>query len=115
MTKAQLKILISSLIGFIIIGIAMFIIFFANIDNDPIFPTFLPIAFFFTYEYLIINFVKGDYLTKEHEKMEKQTYDSYTRFSSYWYRRLIKFFLAVCIIMMPLMWGLTIVECAGMH
>lgn len=52
MTKAQLKILISSLIGFIIIGIAMFIIFFANIDNDPIFPTFLPIAFFFTYEYI---------------------------------------------------------------
>ena len=114
MTKAQLKILISSLIGFIIIFIAMFIIVFSNTDNI-IFPTFLPVAFFFTYEYLIINFVKGDYLTKEHEKMEEQTYDSYTCFSSYWYRRLIKFFLAVCIIMMPLMWGLTIVECAGMH
>ena len=114
MTKAQLKILIGSLIGFIIIFIAMFIIVFSNTDNI-IFPTFLPVAFFFTYEYLIINFVKGDYLTKEHEKMEKQTYDSYTCFSSYWYRRLIKFFLAVCIIMMPLMWGLTIVECAGMH
>ena len=114
MTKAQLKILIGSLIGFIIIFIAMFIIVFSNTDNI-IFPTFLPVAFFFTYEYLIINFVKGDYLTKEHEKMEEQTYDSYTCFSSYWYRRLIKFFLAVCIIMMPLMWGLTIVECAGMH
>ena len=114
MTKAQLKILISSLIGFIIIFIAMFIIVFSNTDNI-IFPTFLPVAFFFTYEYLIINFVKGDYLTKEHEKMEEQTYDSYTQFSSYCYRRLIKLFLAVCIIMMPLMWGLTIVECAGMH
>ena len=114
MTKAQLKILIGSLLGFIIIFIAMFIIVFSNTDNI-IFPTFLPVAFFFTYEYLIINFVKGDYLTKEHEKMEEQTYDSYTCFSSYWYRRLIKFFLAVCIIMMPLMWGLTIVECAGMH
>ena len=114
MTKAQLKILISSLIGFIIIFIAMFIIVFSNTDNI-IFPTFLPCAFFFTYEYLIINFVKGDYLTKEHEKMEEQTYDSYTQFSSYCYRRLIKLFLAVCIIMMPLMWGLTIVECAGMH
>ena len=114
MTKAQLKILIGSLLGFIIIFIAMFIIVFSNTDNI-IFPTFLPVAFFFTYEYLIINFVKGDYLTKEHEKMEEQTYDSYTRFSSYCYRRLIKLFLAVCIIMMPLMWGLTIVECAGMH
>ena len=115
MTKAQLKILIGSLLGYIIIVIAMFIIFFANIDSDIVFPTFLPVAFFFTYEYLIINFVKGDYLTKEHEKMEEQTYDSYTQFSSYCYRRLIKLFLAVCIIMMPLMWGLTIIQCAGMH
>ena len=80
MTKAQLKILIGSLLGFIIIVIAMFIIFFANIDSDIVFPTFLTVAFFFTYEYLIINFVKGDYLTKEHEKMEEQTYDSYTQF-----------------------------------
>ena len=69
MTKAQLKILIGSLLGYIIIVIAMFVIFFANIDNDIVFPIFLPIAFFFTYEYLIINFVKGDYLTKEHEKI----------------------------------------------
>lgn len=75
--------------------------------------SFLFFALLFTYEYFLINLVKGDYLTKEREEIEDKTYDEYMRFSSYCYRRVIKVFLAICIIMMPIMWGLCIMEFAS--
>ena len=114
MTKHLFKIHIGLIIGFILTFLATFIvtIISSNFSQEKS-PIPISLAFFFTYEYLIINFIKGDYLTKEHEKGEKISCSEYTRFSSYLYRRIIKIFLSICIIMIPIMWGLSIITYIG--
>ncbi len=112
MFKPQFKILTAFLLGLVLTFISIFIITFSNSNYDMP-SSFTVFALFFTYEYFLINLVKGDYLTKEREEIEDKTYDEYMRFSSYCYRRVIKVFLAICIIMMPIMWGLSIMEFAS--
>lgn len=66
-------------------------------------------ALFFTYEYLIINFLKDDFLTKEFKERAKYEYSEDKYRSIVIYRGIIKFALCVCILLAPIMWAMAII------
>lgn len=100
------KIHIGLIIGFLISFISGLILVIASDKNLTI---FLPMALFFTYEYLIINFLKDDFLTKEFKERAKYEYSEDKYRSIVIYRGIIKFALCVCILLAPIMWAMAII------
>lgn len=100
------KIHIGLIIGFLISFISGLIM--VIVSNKEI-TIFLPIALFFTYEYLIINFLKDDFLTKEFKERAKYEYSEDKYRSIVIYRGIVKFALCVCILLAPIMWGMAII------
>lgn len=100
------KIHIGLIIGIFISFISGLILVIAS---DKEFTIFLPMALFFTYEYLIINFLKDDFLTKEFKERAKYEYSEDKYRSIVIYRGIIKFALCVCILLAPIMWGMAII------
>ena len=95
------KIHIGLIIGFLISFISGLILVIASDKNLTI---FLPMALFFTYEYLIRNF-----LTKEFKERAKYEYSEDKYRSIVIYRGIIKFALCVCILLAPIMWAMAII------
>lgn len=108
--KPMFKIHLGLILGFPVVFIAVVITGFLSHNEMSV---FLPPCYFFTYEYLIMEFLKGNYLSKEQEEFEDKTYEEFMRFSSYCYRRLLKVFRVICIIAIPIFWGLAVAECTG--
>ncbi|MGN0456115.1 MAG: hypothetical protein ACI4F2_04600 [Acutalibacteraceae bacterium] len=100
------KIHIGLIIGFLISFISGLILIIAS---DKEITIFLPMALFFTYEYLIINFLKDDFLTKEFKERAKYEYSEDKYRSIVIYRGIVKFALCVCILLAPIMWGMAII------
>lgn len=96
------KIHIGIIVGFLIAFISTFILV---VSSDKEINVFYPMALFLTYEYLIINFLKGDFLTKEFKERAKVELSDYKYRSVVIYRGLIRFALGVCIILAPIMWA----------
>lgn len=99
------KIHIGLLIGFFITFISVVIVTYAS---DKEINAFFPIALFLTYEFLIINFLKGDFLTEEFKERAKRELNEKDYFSISTYRGIIKFALGVCIIVAPIMCAMAI-------
>ena len=93
--------------------ISFFISFFSNLclvifSNEEINAYYL-IALLLTYMYLIINFLKDDFLSKEFKEKAKLELNSHDYISVIIYRGIIYFVLSVCIIIAPLMWAMAII------
>lgn len=81
----------------------------AVFSSDKEINTYYPIALFFTYEYLIINFLKDDFLTKEFKEKARRELNSHEYSYVVIYRGIIYFLLCGCIILAPIMWVMAIV------
>lgn len=93
--------------------ISFIIAFFSNLclvifSNEEINAYYL-IALLLTYMYLIINFLKDDFLSKEFKEKAKLELNSHDYISVIIYRGIIYFVLSVCIIIAPLMWAMAII------
>lgn len=100
------KIHIGLIIGFIITFLSVLFLVFAS---DKEFNVFIPMAMFLTYEYLIINSLKDDFLTKEFKERAKREYNDYNYRSIIIYRGVIRVALYVCIVLIPIMWAMAII------
>ena len=93
--------------------ISFIIAFFSNLclvifSNEEINAYYL-IALLLTYMYLIINFLKDDFLSKEFKEKAKLELNSHDYISVIIYRGIIYFVSSVCIIIAPLMWAMAII------
>lgn len=93
--------------------ISFFIAFFSNLclvifSNEEI-NAYYPIALLLTYMYLIINFLKDDFLSKEFKEKAKLELNSHDYINVMIYRGIIYFVSSVCIIIAPLMWAMAII------
>ena len=93
--------------------ISFIIAFFSNLclvifSNEEI-NAYYGIALLLTYMYLIINFLKDDFLSKEFKEKAKLELNSHDYISVIIYRGIIYFVLSVCIIIAPLMWAMAII------
>ena len=93
--------------------ISFIIAFFSNLclvifSNEEINAYYL-IALLLTYMYLIINFLKDDFLSKEFKEKAKLELNYHDYISVIIYRGIIYFVLSVCIIIAPLMWAMAII------
>lgn len=83
----------------------MFLVFASNKEIN----VYYPIALFLTYMYLIINFLKDDFLTKEFKEKAKIELNARDYSNVVIYRGIIYFILCVCIILAPVMWVMAII------
>lgn len=93
--------------------ISFIIAFFSNLclvifSNEEINAYYL-IALLLTYMYLIINFLKDDFLSKEFKEKAKLELNSHDYINVMIYRGIIYFVSSVCIIIAPLMWAMAII------
>ena len=93
--------------------ISFIIAFFPNLclvifSNEEINAYYL-IALLLTYMYLIINFLKDDFLSKEFKEKAKLELNSHDYINVMIYRGIIYFVSSVCIIIAPLMWAMAII------
>lgn len=93
--------------------ISFFIAFFSNLclvifSNEKI-NAYYPIALLLTYMYLIINFLKDDFLSKEFKEKAKLELNSHDYINVMIYRGIIYFVSSACIIIAPLMWAMAII------
>ena len=94
--------------------ISFFIAFFSNLflvifSNEEI-NAYYPLALLLTYTYLITNFLKDDFLTKEFKEKAKLELNSHDYINVMIYRGIIYFVSSVCIIIAPLMWAMAIIN-----
>lgn len=94
--------------------ISFIIAFFSNLclvifSNEEI-NAYYPIALLLTYMYLIINFLKDDFLSKEFKEKAKLELNSHDYINVMIYRGIIYFVSSVCIIIAPLMWAMAIIN-----
>ena len=94
--------------------ISFIIAFFSNLclvifSNEEINAYYL-IALLLTYMYLIINYLKDDFLSKEFKEKAKLELNSHDYISVIIYRGIIYFVSSVCIIIAPLMWAMAIIN-----
>ncbi len=101
------KIHIGIIVGFIITFFSTLFLVFASSKKINV---FFPMALFFTYEYLIINFLKDDFLTKEFKEKAKNELNDYNYRSVVIYRGILSFVLCACIILAPIMWAMAIMN-----
>ena len=101
--KIHIGLIISFIITFFSI---MFLVFFSNEEINA----YYPIALLLTYMYLIINFLKDDFLTKEFKEKAKLELNSHDYVNVMIYRGIIYFVSSVCIIIVPLMWAMAIIN-----
>ena len=100
------KIHIGLIISFIITFFStMFLVIFSNEEINA----YYPLALFLTYTYLITNFLKDDFLSKEFKEKAKLELNSHDYISVIIYRGIIYFVSSVCIIIAPLMWAMAII------
>ena len=99
------KIHIGMLVGFFITFISIIIVTFAT---DREINAYFPVALFLTYEYLIINFLKGDFFTEDFKERAKREFSEKDYSGILIYRGIIRFVLGVCIIVAPIMWTMAI-------
>lgn len=101
------KIHIGLIISFIITFFStMFLVFFSNEEINA----YYPLALLLTYTYLITNFLKDDFLSKEFKEKAKLELNSHDYMSVIIYRGIIYFVSSVCIIIAPLMWAMAIIN-----
>lgn len=100
------KIHIGIIVGFVISFISIVIVTYAS--NKEI-NAYFPGALLLTYEFLIINFLKDDFLTEEFKERAERELSEKDYFSISIYRGIIKFALGVCIIVAPILWAMAIV------
>ncbi|MGN0490320.1 hypothetical protein [Ruminococcus sp.] len=99
------KIHIGILIGFFITFISVVIVTCAS---DKEINAYFPVALLLTYEFLIINFLKDDFLTEEFKERAKRELSEKEYSGISIYRGIIKFVFGVCIIVAPIMWAMAI-------
>ncbi len=98
MTKPQKKLLFGFIAGLVLTYLSLAVFDCVNSDKGIWeFTIFTPLAVFFSYELMLLNLLKGDYLTQKHTKKSDKVLSCIT-----------KIFLGICILMLPLMWGLSI-------
>lgn len=101
------KIHIGLIISFIITFFStMFLVIFSNKEINA----YYPLALLLTYTYLITNFLKDDFLSKEFKEKAKLELNSHDYISVIIYRGIIYFVSSVCIIIAPLMWAMAIIN-----
>ncbi len=100
------KIHIGLVIGFLV---AFLSVLFLVVVSDKRFNAFIPMAVFLTCEYLIINFLKDDFLTKEFKEKAKREFNDYNYRSIVIYRGVLKFALGACIVLIPIMWAMAFI------
>lgn len=100
------KIHIGLIVGFFITFVSIVIIGLASGNEINV---YFPMALFLTYEYLIINLLKDDFLTKEFKEKAKREFSDNDYRSVSIYRGIIKFALGVCVVLAPIMWAMAIV------
>ena len=101
------KIHIGLIISFIITFFStMFLVIFSNEEINA----YYPLALLLTYTYLITNFLKDDFLSKEFKEKAKLELNSHDYISVIIYRGIIYFVSSVCIIIAPLMWAMAIIN-----
>lgn len=109
MNKYIIRIMLGMFAGVLLFVISTMILVYATI-NAKIgrISVFLPFALFFTYEYLIINFLKGDLFSEERKNKDKNELTPYMYFSISSFRFVVKVFQGICIVVTPILWGLSI-------
>ena len=100
------KIHIGLIISFIIAFFSnLFLVIFSNKEINA----YYLIALLLTYTYLIINFLKDDFLSKEFKEKAKLELNSHDYINVMIYRGIIYFVSSACIIIAPLMWAMAII------
>lgn len=98
MTKPQKKLIFGFVAGLVLTYLSLAVFDCVNSDKGiGEFSVFTLLAVFFSYELMLLNLLKGDYLTQKHTKNIDKALSI-----------IVKLFLGLCIIMLPLMWGLSI-------
>ena len=101
------KIHIGMIVGIFISFISIVIV---SLASEKEMNVYFPIAILLTYEFLIINFLKDDFLTKEYKEKAKLEFSEKQYPSFLIYRIIIKIFLAICILLTPIMWAMAILN-----
>ena len=100
-----MKIHIGLIIGIVMTFVSLLILI---INFNIKVNIFVPFALLLTYEYLIISFLKDNFLTADFKSKTIKDLSEYNFRRVNIYRKIIYFIQAVCIILAPVMWMLVI-------
>lgn len=108
--KTVWRVHFGAIIGFLITFISAFTVTIISIMNNlGEVPAIIPADIFVTVEYIIINQLKGDLLSKEYKEKCKKELSEYQYTSAMLFRVWIRIALSILIFAIPTLWAMTII------